>query len=164
MKQRHFQRWLLSLFILLSLAVLPACKGEKKDGDIQTAFNSKAQSDPNLAGVAATVVNGTVTLTGNCADENCRKAAEKTVKEIDGVKNIVNNIQVGRVQVADDSTIRSAAEGVVSKYDGVQAAVSDGVITLRGTIDDREKLQQLMMELNAVHPQRIENQLVLKNN
>jgi hypothetical protein len=45
----------------------------------------------------------------------------------------------------------------------VQADVSGGVITLRGTIDDRDKLQQLMMDLNALRPQRIDNQLVIKN-
>jgi hypothetical protein len=39
--------------------------------------------------------------------------------------------------------------------------VSGGVITLRGKTN-REKLQQLMMDLNMLRPRRIENQLVLE--
>jgi hyperosmotically inducible protein len=96
-------------------------------------------------------------------DENCRTSAEKTVKDIDGVKSVVNNIQIAQVQVTDDAALKSSAEQVAAKYSGVQADVAAGVITLRGTIDDREKLQQLMMDLNALRPQRIDNQLVIKN-
>lgn len=153
--------WML-LVAVFSFA-LPACKGKNKDGDIQTAFASKAQTDPNLAGVSATVAEGTVTLTGTCADENCRTNAEKTVKDIDGVKKVVNNIQVAQVQVTDDAPLRSSLEQVTDRYDGVQADVNSGVVTLRGTIDNREKLQQLMMDINALRPKRVDNQLVIKN-
>lgn len=140
-----------------------SCKKKNRDGEIQTAFNSKVQSDPNLAGVSATVLDGEVTLTGSCADEACRTNAEKSVKEIEGVKKVVNNIQVAEVQVADDGALRSGVAATADKFEGVQADVSGGVITLRGTIDDREKLQDLMMQLNALRPKRIDNQLVIKN-
>lgn len=156
-------RWFLTLLVAFSLVSAPSCKSKNRDGEIQTAFNSKTQSDPNLAGVSATVVDGTVTLTGSCANEACRTNAEKAVKEIDGVKKVVNNIQVSEVQVTDDAPLRSSTEQVTGKYSGVQADVSGGVVTLRGTINNREDLQQLMMELNALHPKRVENQLVIKN-
>jgi osmotically-inducible protein OsmY len=151
------------LLIAVFSFTLPSCKGKNKDADIQTAFGSKAQSDPNLAGVSATVVNGTITLTGTCADENCRTSAEKSVKDIDGVKKVVNNIQVAQVQVTDDAPLRSSVQQAIDRYKGVQADVNGGVITLRGTIDNREKLQQLMMDLNALRPKRVDNQLVIKN-
>lgn len=152
--------WLM-LFSVAWLGVT-SCKSKNRDGEIQTAFTSKSQSDPNLAGVNATVVEGTVTLTGTCATEDCRTKAEAAVKDIDGVKKVLNNIQVAAVQVTDDGPLRASAEQVVSKYSGVQADVSNGVITLRGTVDDRDKLQQLMMDLNALRPQKIDNQLVIK--
>jgi hyperosmotically inducible periplasmic protein len=139
-----------------------SCKGKNKDGDIQTAISKKTQSDPNLAGVNATVVDGTVTLTGSCADEACRTNAEKSIKEIDGVKNVVNNITVAPVQITQDDPLRQSTTDVIKRYDGVQADVSDGVITLRGTVADRDRLQQLMMDLNALRPKRIDNQLVIK--
>ena len=156
-------KWFTGLLIMASLFVIPSCKSKNRDGDIQTAFNSRAQTDPNLAGVSATVVDGTVTLTGTCADESCRSNAEKSVKEIDGVKKVVNNIQVAQVQITDDAPLRSSTEQVVSKYAGVQADVSGGVITLRGTVEDRDKLQQLMSELQALRPKNVQNQLVIKN-
>ena len=163
MKPIILNKWQLVWIMLVSAMLFTACKAKNKDADIQTAFNSKAQADPNLAGVSATVTEGTVTLTGTCADEPCRTNAEKAVKDIDGVKNVVNNIQVAQVQVTDDAPLRTSSEQVVNKYDWVQADVNNGVITLRGTVADREKLQQLMMDLNALRPKRIDNQLVIKN-
>jgi hypothetical protein len=50
---------------------------------------------------------------------------------------------------------------ITARYTGVQADVNDGVITLRGQLK-RDSLQQLMMDLNALQPKKIENQLVLK--
>jgi hyperosmotically inducible periplasmic protein len=151
--------WML-LVAVFSFA-LTACKGKNKDGDIQTAFAYKAQTDPNLAGVSATVAEGTVTLTGTCADENCRTNAEKTVKDIDGVKKVVNNIQVAQVQVTDDAPLRKSVEEVVSRYDGVQADVSNGIITVRGQLK-RDDWMKLRPELDALRPKRVDNQLVLK--
>ena len=152
------------MVMIASTIVLPSCKEKNRDGDIQTAFNSKVSTDPNLAGVSATVVDGTVTLTGSCADENCRSNAEKSVKEISGVKKVVNNIQIATVEVTDHGPLRSSREQVISKYEGVQADVNGGVITVRGTIENRDKLQQLIMDLQALRPKNVQNQLVIKNN
>jgi hyperosmotically inducible periplasmic protein len=154
---------LLGWIMVLTMITATSCKSKNRDGDIQTSFITKVQNDPNLAGVSATVNEGTVTLTGTCGDENCRNNAERSVKEIDGVKKVVNNIQVAQVRVTDDNNLRTSAEQVTRNYKGVQADVNGGVITLRGSIDNREKLQQLMMELNALSPQRIDNQLVIQN-
>jgi len=43
----------------------------------------------------------------------------------------------------------------------VQAGVSNGIITLRGEVK-KDKLHQLMMDLNGWHPKRIDNQLVVE--
>jgi hypothetical protein len=43
----------------------------------------------------------------------------------------------------------------------VQASVADGVIVLRGTIE-RSQLQNLMQDMNALRPKRVDNQLVIK--
>lgn len=158
-------RWqfLVLLFSLFSF-IMVACKGKgkDKDGAIQTALNEKTRTDASFAGVTSTVSDGTVTLTGTCNDEPCRTRAENAAKDVDGVKKVVNNIAVARVEVADDGALRRSVEDAIDNYDGVQADVNNGVITLRGTIDSREKLQQLMPELQALRPQRVDNQLVIK--
>lgn len=150
-----------ALVLAMTLFLTPACKGKNRDAEIQTAINSKTQTDPNLAGVSATVVNGEVTLTGSCADEPCRQNAEKAVKDVDGVKKVVNNITVAPVTVTPDTQLESSVKEVASRYEGVQASVSDGVVTLRGTVK-RDQLQNLMQDINALRPKRIDNQLVIK--
>ncbi|HEX6333282.1 MAG TPA: BON domain-containing protein [Flavisolibacter sp.] len=162
MQAFQISRLLFGLVILLGVSAA-SCKDKNRDSEIQSAFNTKAQSDPSLAGVSISVVDGTATLTGTCADENCRTNAEKAVDDIDGVKKVVNNITVAPVVITDDAPLRTSAQQVAGKYN-VQADVNNGVITLRGTIDDRDKLQQLMSEMQALRPKRVENQLVIKNN
>ena len=151
--------------VILALSFLTlqfqSCKAKNEDASIQSAINSKTASDANLANVSAVVADGTVTLLGNCADEDCRKNAERAVKDIDGVKKVVNNIMIAEARVTPDNQLQSAVADVVKKYDDVEATVSGGVITLRGKTN-REKLQQLMMDLNMLRPRRIENQLVLE--
>ena len=148
------------LFALISF-LMQSCKGNR-DADIQTAIASETQNNPNLAGVTAIVVNGVVTLTGQCEDEDCRKSAEKAVKKIDGVKDITNNIIVtSSVTVRPDEELREDAQKIISKYKNMQAGVSNGIITLRGEVK-KDKLPQLMMDLNGLHPKRIENQLVVE--
>jgi hyperosmotically inducible periplasmic protein len=158
----RFLQILVALMLGIVITGFYSCKKKNKDPEIQSALSAKVQTDPNLAGVTTSVHEGTVTLTGTCADENCRSNAEKAVKDIDGVKNVVNNIQVAPVVVTEDQTIRNALPAIAQKYSGLQADVNAGVITLRGTVESREKLQDLMMELNALRPKRIDNQLVIK--
>ncbi|MCD6065001.1 MAG: hypothetical protein K0R82_2912 [Flavipsychrobacter sp.] len=149
--------------LCIVVALFVSCKGKNKDAEIQSAINSKVQTDANLAGVTTSVTDGTVTLTGSCANEACKTNAENAVKDIDGVKKVVNNIQVTPVVVSEDETLRNNVQSVTQKYEGVQADVSGGVVTLRGTVANRDTLQQLMMEVNGLQPKKVDNQLVIKN-
>jgi hyperosmotically inducible periplasmic protein len=154
----------LSLFGLVLLLVsftMEGCKGKNKDAEINTAIQAKQQSDASFAGVNASVTDGVVTLTGQCNDANCKTSAENAVKDIDGVKKVVNNITVAAVTVTQDDPLTTATNSVVSKYEGVQASVENGVITLRGSIK-RENLQTLIQELNELQPKKVENQLTIK--
>ena len=161
MKPMNLKFIWLGIIGLLLIFQLPSCKGKNKDADISAAIQSKTQTDANLAGVNASVTDGVVTLTGQCNDDNCKTNAEQAVKDIDGVKKVVNNITVAPVTISTDNTLNSDVERIIAKYSGVQAEVNDGVITLRGQLK-RDSLQQLMMDLNALQPKKIENQLVLK--
>lgn len=162
MKHMNFKlSWLGMLVCLIGFFQLQSCKEKNKDADINAAIQSKTQTDANLAGVNATVADGVVTLTGQCADENCKTNAESAVKDIDGVKKVVNNITVAPVTINPDQELTSGVQRITARYEGVEGEVNDGVITLRGQLK-RDSLQQLMMDLNALRPKKIENQLVLK--
>ena len=162
MKSMSLKLSLLSLLIALVSFQFQSCKAKNKDADIRTAIDSRKNTDASFAGVNATVAEGVVTLTGQCADENCKTSAENSVKGIDGVKKVVNNITVVPVNVTADDPLKASVQQVIAKYDGVQADVNNGVATLRGTITGRDKLQELMMEINSLNPSKVENQLVIK--
>ena len=163
MKQLQLRLTLFSILMSVLTFGLPSCKGKNKDADIRTAIQSRTASDANFAGVNATVNEGTVTLNGQCADENCRTSAEQAVKGIDGVKKVVNNITVVPVTIAPDNQLQTNVTNVVSRYPGVQADVSNGQVTLRGQIENRDQLQQLMMELSSLNAGKINNQLTINN-
>ena len=145
-------RSVLTAFALFAM-VLVSCKGKKTDAEIQSSINEKISSKQEMKGLNASVTNGVVTLTGQCETEECRKDCAEEVKEIDGVKDVVNNIQIASaapapapVDVAADETLRTSVNDVVKKYNGVQADVNNGVVTLRGEIK-RDNLQELIVSL-----------------
>ncbi|WP_018612197.1 BON domain-containing protein [Segetibacter koreensis] len=161
MKNKILNYCCLVLLLFILSFQIQSCK-QNRDADIQTAIGSETQTNPNLAGVSATVVNGVVTLTGQCPDEDCRKNAEKAIKKIDGVKHVTNNIIVeASVDITPDKDLKEMTDKIVSKYKGVEAGVSNGIITLRGEIK-KDKLQQLMIDLNSLRPKRIDNQLAVR--
>lgn len=161
MKNISFRLPVMALLLSFLSLQMQSCKGKNKDADIQSAIQSKTQTDPQFAGVNYTVADGVVTLTGQTADENSRTNVESAVKGMDGVKKVVNSITVAPVTVTQDNPLQAGAERIAAKYGNVQAEVSGGVITLRGQLQ-RDSLQQLMMEMNELKPQKVENQLVLK--
>jgi hyperosmotically inducible periplasmic protein len=162
MKQMNLKlSWISMLICMLGFFQLQSCKGKNKDADINAAIQSRTQTDANLTGVNATVADGVVTLTGQCADENCKTNAENAIKGIDGVKKVVNNIAVAPVTITADDPLHTSVQQVIQKYPGAQAEVNDGVITVRGELK-REDWQKLRPELDALRPKKVENQLVLK--
>lgn len=146
------------LVIAVLLSVMLSCNNKPDDKQIQDNVTKQLQDNKNYAGVNSSVKEGVVTLTGMCEGDNCVTDIEKNIKAIDGVTKVENNI------VKDNSTemtMRTSIQTIITKYPGVHANVAAGVIVLRGDID-RDNLQSLMSELSALHPEKIDNQLVVK--
>lgn len=144
---------------------LVSCKGKQTDSEILASVNEKIASKDEMKGLNASVSNGVVTLTGECPTEKCRTDCADAVKNIKGVKDVQNNVQVASapapVEITADETLKSSVNDVVKNYKGVEADVKDGVITLRGEIK-RANLQDLIVSLNELKPRKVENQLVIK--
>lgn len=139
-----------------------ACGSGRPDAEIQSDIESQIQQNAELSSVSATVVDGDVTLLGQCKSDKAREEAEKSIKDVAGVGKVTNNIMVSQnFMVTSDADLRDNAKRVASKYGDVQTAVNNGIITLRGEIR-KSKVQQLMMDLSALRPLRIENQLLVK--
>lgn len=147
---------LLAIVLLISIAV--SCNDQPNDEDIQDNVTKTLQANKNYAGVNSAVKDGTVTLTGMCEGDNCAADIERNIKDVKGVQKVENNITKDN---STDMTMRTSVQSIITNYAGVQADVAGGVIVLRGNID-RDTLQSLMSELNTLHPEKIDNQLVVK--
>ena len=63
-------------------------------------------------------------------------------------------------EVAAMDTMTSAVNDAIKDHPTVSASVTDGVITLTGTIK-KDKLPKLMMTLSSLKPKKIENKLTV---
>ena len=159
---KKFLNLFAALILVLSSFQMVACGGGNNDAAIQTKIASITQTNPEMQSVSAAVSEGVVTLVGQCKSEKDRERAEKAVKDIDDVKEVVNNITITEnLVVTPDNELRENAADVLKKYKKVRADINGGIITLRGNID-KEDLPQLQMDLNALKPRRIDNQMVVE--
>ena len=85
---------------LASLVLIAAgCKGTpggRTDAQIASDVQNKINTDSNLPDKQLTINanNGVVTLTGNVSSDAARNAAANDAAQVDGVKTVVNNLQV----------------------------------------------------------------------
>lgn len=83
----------LLMAVLVSATMLfVSCK--PKDADIKTAVETALKADPMMSGTTVDVKDGVVTIGGECKDDACKAACEKTVAAVKGVKSVVNNCTV----------------------------------------------------------------------
>jgi osmotically-inducible protein OsmY len=88
---------ILAVLLLVSLAA-PMLQAHKllDDDDIYDQVNRKLNNDSDIHGrIKIDVKNGVVTLTGNVGTEKVRSKAEKIVRKVQGVKDVVNKLEVG---------------------------------------------------------------------
>ncbi|MDQ2718638.1 MAG: BON domain-containing protein [Bacteroidota bacterium] len=139
-----------------------------KDSDVQANVTEKFAATPECTGASATVTDGVATLTGEVKDDMCKNTAEKTAKDVKGVKSVVDNLTVTPAVAAPaapitapDDTLTQGVKDATKDFPTVTAAVNSGEITLTGNIK-RADLQRLMQSLNSLHPTKINNQLTIK--
>src|SRR6478735_2206988 len=65
------------------------------------------------------------------------------------------------VPVSPDDSLTTMAKDAIKDYPDVTATVTNGEVTLTGTIT-REKLPKLMAAVSAMHPKKINNNLTIK--
>ncbi|MGI4749064.1 MAG: BON domain-containing protein [Janthinobacterium lividum] len=145
-------------FLLVLIMVFTSCSQANEDKNIKADLSSKAKTDLNFAAVNFTVDEGVVTLTGKCASEKSKGAAEQTVKNINIVKGIINQIVVAPVTINADFVLKQAVDSVLTSYPSAKAAVNGNTILLEGKAAKKD-MDKLLLGLNKLHPDKIENQL-----
>jgi len=157
MKSIFAKKSLPVLFSASLIFLLSSCGGPN-DKELQDKITKALQTNPDFKGITDSVKDGVVTLSGNCLSNSCDSLAEQEVNKIDGVKSVNNQIQH---EASIDMTLRTSVQSVISRYDGVQADVAAGVVVLRGTIE-KNQVEPLMNELQALKPKKLDNQLAIK--
>jgi osmotically-inducible protein OsmY len=107
---------------------------------LRDAVLGELDADPAVhaweIGVAAE--DGVITLTGIVETQAYKVAAERAVKRVDGVRSVANQLRVRASNERTDTDIaRDAAHRLrnnVAVPPTVQAVVSDGYVTLDGTV------------------------------
>jgi len=87
----------LCILLLISVAGTVACSKAPNDAQLSSQLQDKFNSDSGLQGKQLSVQasNGTVTLSGSVENDAQREAAARYASSLPGVKQVVNNLQVG---------------------------------------------------------------------
>jgi hypothetical protein len=155
------KRFLTFGLLLFVLSVVTACSQQSQDKEIKADIVTKVKTDINFAGVSYTVDRGMVTLTGFCSTDKSKKEAEKTIKAINIIKGINNQIQIAPVVITADMPLKQSVDSVLAAYPTIQADVLANVITLKGKAQ-RQETDKLMSAINMLNPAKVENQLIIQ--
>ncbi len=90
----------LTLAALLALGVSSGCSRARNDAQVASEVQGKINTDSSVPSKQITVTssNGIVTLSGNVGSETERQAAANDAAQVEGVKTVVNNLQVSSAQ------------------------------------------------------------------
>lgn len=154
---------ILAIIAIVAFAfALPACKSKVSDADVKTAVDAKLQANPDLAGLTSAVTDGVVTITGDVKDEATKAAVDAALKDVKGVKSVVNSTAVPPPPViTPDDPLTTAVKDAIKDNPTVAAAVSDGVVTLTGEIKKAD-LPKLMQKVMATKPKKVVSDGLIK--
>lgn len=133
-----------------------ALRAAASDTWITSKAKVRLMADPGISPFAVNVDThqGVVTLFGSVSTKEASAAAEREVREIDGVKGVENELQVvpdvaaERVERQDEKLQESVAKRIAEREsfadDEIDVAVSDGVVRLTGNVGSHgEKIAAL---------------------
>lgn len=151
------------VIILCTSVVLIGCAPDDK----KVAENVKAGIAVLDSNIRVEVKEGVVTLSGMVMDESTKNAAESAVKEIKGVRSVINNTTVTAQVAGDepdvDDRLRQAIDSAFSSNNiqGVTTEINNGEVILSGEIKKAE-LAQVVKAVNESRPKRVINRLKVK--
>jgi hypothetical protein len=90
------KHWIAFLSMLLIAVGLVACSRARSDIEITSDVQTRIHADAALAAAPITVQSnsGVVVLSGSVETDVARSSAENAAKQVEGVKGVINNLQV----------------------------------------------------------------------
>jgi BON domain len=94
--ERSHSLYFILISILLVVALFVGCSHKPTDAEIASQVQNKINADPNIPTKQISVgdTNGVVTLSGSVTSDLERIAAANDASQVEGVKTVVNNLQV----------------------------------------------------------------------
>lgn len=153
----------LKLFTVIALAValfMSACG--KSDADLQKAATDKLAAD-KVSGITVAVKDGVATLSGDTKDITVKTKAETSVKSVEGIKSVTNNVNVVTPPATPppaDPMLQGRVDEALKKAGctGATATIKEGVITLTGTVPEA-KYATCFKAVSEVGGAKVDNQL-----
>jgi osmotically-inducible protein OsmY len=109
--------------------------------DVEEELRWEPRTQPHATEIGVAVKDGVVVLTGWVQDDRTRLAAQEAAYRIQGVKGVVNEIEVRLgsaertdLDIAREATRALEADAALSSQD-VKVTVSKGIVTLRGEVE-----------------------------
>jgi hyperosmotically inducible periplasmic protein len=149
----------ISLAAALMIAVaFTSCK--PKDADIQAGVVTALKADPKAATTKVEVKDGVVTLSGECADADCKANCEKLAAAVKGVKPpVVNNCTVtpppapvaapaSTTTVMDAKVMQTIKDGL-KDIKGVAVDFASGKPVLSGEVSAADRMKIMQMQSSA---------------
>jgi osmotically-inducible protein OsmY len=152
------------------LEVCPSRDDHREDGQIQTAARCALEWDARVReSVRADVTDGVLRLRGTVERFSQRDAAEEAVRNLIGVRDVVNEIKVAPVPstgLAGDVEVEDV-EAAIRRRFGVDTGciaigVDDGVVTLSGAVPAFALLDDIERAVRSIPGvTRINNELLV---
>jgi osmotically-inducible protein OsmY len=139
--------------VVNSLLVRPPVS---KDDEIRKAIEEAIKSTPALQkqDIQVNVSEGVVTLKGSVETLAQSLSAENAAKTAGGVVNVVNMLKVVEIprpdrEIEKDVVLYLKSSSLVN-VDDIEVSVKDGVVSLKGTIDNLSHRYVIMRELEKL--------------
>lgn len=113
----HSRRTVEIVALSLLACALIACSRDRSDGQILADVQARIHADSTLAAAPVNVQcsSGVVVLSGNVGSETARSTAETAARQVEGVKGVVNNLQVVAASAPPSQQIEATAPTQVAK-------------------------------------------------
>lgn len=152
---------LIFTFLLTTGIVFNSCgpNDQKLQSNVTSALTSVKDN------IYPTVKKGVVTLSGVVESDAAKAEAERIAKSVEGVKSVVNDIEVRIPEpiVNPDNTLQTTIKKsmVDNGFPGVIVEVRNGEVFLTGEIK-RADLTKVMQIANETNPLKVNNNLTIK--
>lgn len=120
------------------------------------------------AEIEATVENGTVTLTGEVDNRHQKKRAEKCIKRLHGIINIINNIKIKPIKMTVDPKLvstqimREFQRNACLEAKNIYVNVDKNKVILKGTVRswaEKKEAKKAAWSVNGVN--EVQDELLL---